>query len=666
MNNKFVITDGILTNLYKKKLIDNKWEMREYIMGLEYGYKIEERNEEEIIKLSEIENIDSIEKIDIFFSNRHLIRYYYPHFVKLHNHIMNIQIFTDYCQLYLDFFNKYPKTTKKHMFDSYVYDITTNNYDFELLKKDLEDNLTKNKNYIVKPYNYNDRLKEDIIIKNKNNNILDYVIKNKFNCSKWIFMKNIKLSEQKIKVFSLIRMNSKKIKGYIYPEIYDEQNKEISENIKNQIYNLIKKIYATEFNKLLFGIYCEEAFEILCFEFYVSNKNIIKLNNINITFENELANQKYIYKFIDNTLNLVLFKKENIFDKITTKKYEMFNEEIVRSFTFYYCDRIENKLDEIERLKSNVKKYNLQFIYDRPYNAIQGKIKNPKLIDNKYKGRYTMVMRGSRDYKIFNEITNIIIERCNVKCKFGNSKTMLELSRDKNNVKNVMKSLYENKTDVSYKKVASSIYKQTKMCSYFPINIVYGFIKHFGAKSMLDISTGWGDRLVAACLADVIYYGADPNTCNIPFYNQMIELFGDKNKQKFTTTGFEDLVITDTYDLIFSSPPFFELEKYSEDKAQSHLKYTTSNVWVYDFLFVVIKKAWGHLKKGGHMCLYMNDYYKISYCEEMVNFCVKTLDSCKYLGVIGFIVAKAEKPEDIPEEFWEKFGVQPLWVFEKK
>jgi hypothetical protein len=379
-----------------------------------------------------------------------------------------------------------------------------------------------------------------------------------------------------------------------------------------------------------------------------------------------LIKQKYIDDFLDNLLNLVLFKKQNNFERIIKKKYIPFNDEMVKSFTFYYCDRIENKMETLERLKNNIKNYALEFIYGKPYESIRS-IKNKKLIDNKYKGKYTLAVRRTRDYKTYNEITNIIIERCNAKCKFGNSKTMLELSNDKNNIKNIMVSLQEYNLDISYKKVATSIYKQAKMCSYFPINIVYGFYKHFNAKSVLDISTGWGDRLTAACLADMIYYGADPNTCNVPFYNQMIELFGDKNKQKFVTVGFEDLEIKDTYDLVFSSPPFFELEKYSEDKGQSHLAYTTGHAWVYDFLFVCIKKAWKHLNNGGNMCLYMNDYYKLSYCEEMVKFCIDNLDGCEYSGVIGFMMVYGETGDAVPDEYWETpVKSQPLWVFHKK
>jgi hypothetical protein len=421
-------------------------------------------------------------------------------------------------------------------------------------------------------------------------------------------------------------MNRKNIIGYIYPEIYDNTNKEINKELKEQIYKAIKNIYLTEFNKLLLGIYTKKAFEILCFEFYVTNKKIIKLNNISINFENELVNQKYIYNFIDNIFNLILFKKENIFEKIITKKYNMFNDEMVNSFSFYYCHRIENNLEKINIMKNNIKNYSLQFIYNKPFKALL-KINNNKLIDNKFNGKYTLLVRGFYDYKNYNQITNIIIERCNVKCRFGKSKTMLELAEDKNNIKNIMKDLYEKKMDITYKKVSDSIYTQTKTCTFFPINVVYGFIKYFGAKSMLDISTGWGDRLIAACIADIVYYGADPNTCNIPYYTQMIELFGNKNKQKFTTCGFENLEITDTYDLIFTSPPFFDVEIYSESKDDSLVNYNTQELWYKNFLVVVSNKACGALEVGGHFAIYITPNYIYSLKKDLT-------DTMKYIGII--------------------------------
>ena len=139
MNYKFVITDGILTNLYKKKLLDYNLIIRNFNMGTEYDSDSQKDNDINYYQETETEvnSEDNLEKIDILFTNKHLKKYKYPHNVKIHNHLMNIQIFTDYFQLYLDFLNKYPKKTKKYMFNSYVYDVATNDYDFKKMQLDL-------------------------------------------------------------------------------------------------------------------------------------------------------------------------------------------------------------------------------------------------------------------------------------------------------------------------------------------------------------------------------------------------------------------------------------------------------------------------------------------------------------------------------------------------
>lgn len=61
--NNFVITNGLLTNIYKKKLLDNNFVEKNNIMGLEYGFDIEERRENE----KKVYNLLEAEKIDIFF-----------------------------------------------------------------------------------------------------------------------------------------------------------------------------------------------------------------------------------------------------------------------------------------------------------------------------------------------------------------------------------------------------------------------------------------------------------------------------------------------------------------------------------------------------------------------------------------------------------------------
>jgi hypothetical protein len=324
----------------------------------------------------------------------------------------------------------------------------------------------------------------------------------------------------------------------------------------------------------------------------------------------------------------------------------------------------DEQLDTIQEIIKNTKEYKLEFVYDVPFIPIRDII-NKKLINGKYNNRYTLIIRNGLDYRLYNKITDIFIEKCNVLCRFGKSKTRLELVKDKKFMTELIHQILKDNKEITPKNISNYLYKNTTICSYFPMNIAYGIYKHFNVKSVLDISAGWGDRLIAACIADIKYYSADPNSCNEQYYNKMIEYLGDKNKQKVQICGFENLIITENYDMILTSPPYFDLEKYSEDKDQSHIRYKNSNNWLYKFLFVVLKKAWNHLNDDGHMILYLNDYYKFNYCEKTVNFCIKELNKCSFLGVIGLKTNEHNNEKFLKEKIKYTTSLQPLWIFHK-
>jgi len=396
----------------------------------------------------------------------------------------------------------------------------------------------------------------------------------------------------------------------------------------------------------------------LCFDFIITKKEKIKLVDINLNLNNFCHDD-----IIDNIISILYGKSSNMFASIYKKKYIHFNINVINSLSYYSYARIDKFHILIKQLINNIKQYNLVFLYDISIISLKNII-DSSLINNKYNNRFTNVVRSNKDYNLYNRITNCFIEKCNARCRFGTSKTMNELAKDKEVILNGIQFFYENKADISDVHLAEYIYTKTKICSYFPVNIAYGFYKYFNAKNVLDISAGWGDRLIAACILNINYYSADPNTCNTPYYQQMIELIGNKEKQQVITCGFEDLIINKKYDLIFSSPPFFEFEKYSDDKEQSHIKYNTQNRWIYGFLYVVIQKAWKSLSMNGHMCLYMNDYYVLSYCEKMITFCIKNLDNCKYLGVIN-ITMMSDLEMANPELDLSTIYAQPLWIFKK-
>lgn len=72
------------------------------------------------------------------------------------------------------------------------------------------------------------------------------------------------------------------------------------------------------------------------------------------------------------------------------------------------------------------------------------------------------------------------------------------------------------------------------------------------------------------------------------------------------------------YDLVFSSPPFFDLETYSSVASNSLIKYNTSQKWFNGFLMPAIRKAIDYLSSGGYLVLYMGESQNTEYIPEMI------------------------------------------------
>lgn len=140
---------------------------------------------------------------------------------------------------------------------------------------------------------------------------------------------------------------------------------------------------------------------------------------------------------------------------------------------------------------------------------------------------------------------------------------------------------------------------------------------------VLDICSGWGDRMIGfvASSADV-YVGVDPNPDLFEGYEKSLnfvkEVTSSKTDVQMINSPFETAEIPDKkYNLIFTSPPYFDLEIYSDKDGQSlktaEIKTTkersnTFENWFEDFLMTSLLKAWKFLQPGGWMCININNY----------------------------------------------------------
>jgi len=137
---------------------------------------------------------------------------------------------------------------------------------------------------------------------------------------------------------------------------------------------------------------------------------------------------------------------------------------------------------------------------------------------------------------------------------------------------------------------------------------------------ILDMSAGWGDRLLTCMAMGYDYLGFDPNTELKPGYTLMIEKFGNPERHKVISLPFEDSQLPDNrFDVVLSSPPFYTLEEYSTDSNQSTVRYPGFMDWIIQFLFRSLEKAWVALKDEGFLVIHMGDTKQVHLAEPMIS-----------------------------------------------
>lgn len=256
---------------------------------------------------------------------------------------------------------------------------------------------------------------------------------------------------------------------------------------------------------------------------------------------------------------------------------------------------------------------------------------------NKFSSNMRLIIDFDKEKNI-NQITDYFTDKCRVRCLFKNKKyTPLEFY-SKNRGELIKKSIKNKKFDII--KFESVMFGQTdsKFCNNFQITIAFTLYKLFKAKNIFDSSAGWGDRLVAALAYGASYTGIDPSKCLKPLYKKIIDtLVKKENKDRYEiiNKGVENVdVRKGYYDLCLTSPPFFDLEIYENNKNQSINKFLTEYSWETKFLIILVKKNIKALKKNGHLAIYISGNYKY-----FMNYMMKH-QQLMYCGIFSFITPK--------------------------
>ena len=303
---------------------------------------------------------------------------------------------------------------------------------------------------------------------------------------------------------------------------------------------------------------------------------------------------KKVYKYYNKKMPFIKYNKKEIkkqFEYLQEKQNILFNENNFEDIDFkknyLNCCILSDYYQNEERMNCCVNKYETPFNY--------------------YKKNYEKIL-----HSYFSELTNFYEDGLEI------------INIDFNNPENSLNVIL----------LQHIIYTKNKFCTVFKPYIFKFFIEFYNAKNILDLSSGWGDRLLGVlAIENKInkYIGIDPNKNLFNGYNKMItDLSNDKNKYVLINDKSENVefIELESVDLIFWSPPFFTQEVYVTDKNRDDLKnqsienFNSYESWEENFLIYTINKSVNNLKQHGILILYLGNIKYKTFLHKM-NMCKK-------------------------------------------
>lgn len=248
--------------------------------------------------------------------------------------------------------------------------------------------------------------------------------------------------------------------------------------------------------------------------------------------------------------------------------------------------------------------------------------------------------------------------------------------------------------EVSKKTLRSCLSLRKYIASQFKPSIAKSFYDKFRSKNILDFSMGWGDRLAGFYASNTgqYYVGIDPNTMNHPNYQKQVEFYEkhrtmlevkkDTEFHQFPAEDFDYSKYTDFFDTVFTSPPYFDIERYSDDDTQSWKRYKTIDRWNKEFLHTTLQRIIPTVIDGGIIAINISDVYSWGKWQSIVEPLLQYMESepVTYKGSIGMELAQRpnsggagtgksdhfnEDTKEKTKEVKDKTFCEPIFIFEK-
>lgn len=199
-----------------------------------------------------------------------------------------------------------------------------------------------------------------------------------------------------------------------------------------------------------------------------------------------------------------------------------------------------------------------------------------------------------------------------------------------------------------------AIYFLTKEATAFSpaiSKLLYQTLLPKGGGTVFDPFSGWGDRAIGAvCCPQVTkYVGVDCNPDLKDGYDQIVKL---SDKVTFNQMSITEFKTDETFDLVFSSPPFWDYEVYNtQDPKQSITGIKSYSQWFSEFMTPVLHQLVSLTKKGGYIALYVGATYRTKSFPDDIWYVLTKEAGCRYVQRIDCSV---EDKRPVPIHVFQK------------
>jgi hypothetical protein len=277
-------------------------------------------------------------------------------------------------------------------------------------------------------------------------------------------------------------------------------------------------------------------------------------------------------------------------------------------------------------------------------------------------GEYMIIPTSDSDYFSINCLTDCFTEEARLEAKRFNQELSPAEYWSQHHA-----DIREKHPGASLKVLRNVLYKSTVEVMNFKLHVAVCLYDYFQPTSVFDCCSGHGDRLIAAMSRSYIrtYEGCEPNVKSQRGAMLAAQIFNANKKKRLQIhpIPFEDFVFEEGayYDLVFTSPPYFDVEIYSSASTQSIIRHPTEAAWYSRFLLPMFLRCWERVRQNGHMAISLNNVrdgnrFRFSSTERLIADLTTLCAGAEWCGTVSVCNFDANT----------KKRMEPIFIWHKK